>query len=104
SYLRGTILAGKWKLLISVPNIRAGVSSRYRAEVWFNRLVDDASFAPQGLSGKSGLYRGDLHMHTAHSEGSFSSQAGKPVPCPLFLSVERAAQRGLDFIAITDHN
>ena len=26
------------------------------------------------------------------------------VPCPLFFTVDAAARRGLDFIAITDHN
>ena len=43
-------------------------------------------------------------MHTAHSDGSCPSQSGRMVPCPLFLSVQTAAARGLDFIAITDHN
>jgi hypothetical protein len=43
-------------------------------------------------------------MHDAHSDGSCPSQSGKSVPCPLFLSAEAAARRGLDFIAISDHN
>jgi hypothetical protein len=43
-------------------------------------------------------------MHTAHSDGSCQSQGGRKVPCPLFLTVEAAAARSLDFIAITDHN
>ncbi len=87
-----------------MPNIRAGVTSRFRAEVWFNSALDDASFTAQPLNEKPGWYRGDLHMHTAHSDGSCASQSGKPVPCPLFLTVEDAVRRGLDFIAITDHN
>ena len=29
---------------------------------------------------------------------------GQKVPCPLFLTVEAAVARGLDFIAVTDHN
>jgi hypothetical protein len=32
------------------------------------------------------------------------SEAGRKVPCPLFKTVEAARARGLDFIAITDHN
>jgi hypothetical protein len=104
SYLPGAIPAGRWKLLIAVPNIRAGVTSRYRAEVWFNSAIDDASFTEQPLNDKPGWYRGDLHMHDAHSDGSCASQSGKSVPCPLFLTVEDAVRRGLDFIAITDHN
>jgi len=87
-----------------VPNIRAGVTSRFRAEVWFNSPLDDASFIEQPLNDKPGWYRGDLHMHDAHSDGSCTSQSGKPVPCPLFMTVEDAVRRGLDFIAITDHN
>jgi hypothetical protein len=43
-------------------------------------------------------------MHTAHSDGSCRSQSGHDVPCPLFLTVEAAASRSLDFISITDHN
>jgi hypothetical protein len=43
-------------------------------------------------------------MHDAHSDGSCLSQSGKKVPCPLYKTVETAAERGLDFIAISDHN
>jgi hypothetical protein len=104
SYLPGAIPPGRWKLLIAVPNIRPGVVSRFRAEVWFNSALDDSSFTEQPLNANPGWYRGDLHMHTAHSDGSCPSQAGKSVPCPLFLTIEAAVLRGLDFIAITDHN
>lgn len=104
SYLPGAIPAGMWKLLIAVPNIRAGVTSHYRAEVWFNSRLEDSSFTREPLQAKAGWYRGDLHMHNAHSDGSCPSETGKAVPCPLFLTVEAAARRGLDFIAITDHN
>ncbi|HEY3706841.1 MAG TPA: CehA/McbA family metallohydrolase [Terracidiphilus sp.] len=104
SYLPGAIPAGQWKLLIAVPNIRPAVTSRWRAEVWFNRALDDSSFADKPLRAQPGWYRGDLHMHTAHSDGSCQSQSGNSVPCPLFLTAEAASRRGLDFIAITDHN
>jgi hypothetical protein len=43
-------------------------------------------------------------MHTAHSDGSCLSQSGRKVPCPVFLTAEAASARGLDFIAVTDHN
>jgi hypothetical protein len=104
SYLPGAIPAGRWKLIIAVPNIRSGVTSGWRAEVWFNRALDDSSFTEQPLRDQPGWYRGDLHMHDTHSDGSCPSQSGKPVPCPLFLTVEAAVRRGLDFIAISDHN
>jgi hypothetical protein len=104
SYLPGAIPAGRWKLLFSVPNIRPGVISSWRAEIWFNRTVDDSSFTEKPLRDTPGWYRGDLHTHTAHSDGSCPSQSGKSVPCPLFLTTQAAARRGLDFIAISDHN
>lgn len=104
SYLPGPIPSGQWKLLIAIPNIRPGVRSGYRAEVWFNSRLDDSSFTREPLNPNPGWFRGDLHMHTAHSDGSCPSQSGKLVPCPLFFTVEDAVRRGLDFIAITDHN
>ncbi len=104
SYLPGAISAGQWKLLISVPNMRATVVSHFRAEVRFNDPAEDAGFAVHPLATGLRWYRGDLHMHTAHSDGSCRSQSGHDVPCPLFLTVQAAAARSLDFIAITDHN
>jgi hypothetical protein len=104
SYLPGTIIPGKWRLQIAVPNIRPNVTSRYRAEIYFNRVIDDTSFTDHPLNDHPGWYRGDLHMHDAHSDGSCPSQSGKSVPCPVFFTVEAAARRGLDFIAISDHN
>jgi hypothetical protein len=104
SYLPGAIPSGQWRLLIAVPNLRAQTVSRYRAEIRFNTRDEDAGFAAHPLASGMGWYRGDLHMHTAHSDGSCPSQSGQIVPCPLFLTAEAAASRGLDFIAITDHN
>ena len=104
SYLPGAILAGKWKLLISVPNIRASEQSKYRAEIRFNDPVEDSSFTQVPLATGTRWYRGDLHMHTANSDGSCASQSGKRVPCPVFFTARAAADRELDFIAITDHN
>lgn len=104
SYLPGPIPAGRWRLLVSVPNIRANEKSTYHAEVRFNSPIEEHSFTPGPLVIGTRWYRGDLHMHTAHSDGSCTSQSGKSVPCPTFLTAEAAASRGLDFIAITDHN
>jgi predicted metal-dependent phosphoesterase TrpH len=104
SYLPGAIPSGPWRLLIAVPNLRPQTVSHYRAEIHFNAGDEDASFAARPLTSGMRWYRGDLHMHTAHSDGSCPSQSGQIVPCPLFLTVEAAASRRLDFIAITDHN
>jgi hypothetical protein len=98
SYLPGRIRSGKWKLLLGVPSIRAGVTSQFTAKIHF----DDELAAP--LRAGTSWYRGDLHLHTGHSDGSCLSQGGKAVPCPVFKVMEAAAAKGLDFIAITDHN
>ena len=99
SYLPGPITPGRWSLLLGFPNVRPQSHDRYTARVWFDREPP----APP-LNAQPGWYRGDLHMHDAHSDGSCDSQAGKRAPCPLFLTVQAAANRGLDFIAVTDHN
>ncbi|HEU5458680.1 MAG TPA: CehA/McbA family metallohydrolase [Terracidiphilus sp.] len=104
SYLPGPIPAGVWKLQIAVPNIRANVVSQYRAEIRFNSRIEDRSFAALPLATGLRWYRGDLHMHTAHSDGACLSQTRKRIPCPAFLTVQTAADRGLDFIAVSDHN
>jgi hypothetical protein len=104
SYLAGPIPAGTWRLIIAVPNMRAHVVAHYQADIRFNNPEEDASFTTQPLATGTRWYRGDLHMHTAHSDGSCQSQSGRKVPCPVFLTVQAAAARSLDFIAITDHN
>ena len=104
SYLAGPVQAGEWKLLLGIPNIRPGVRSEFEAKIYFVRSGAAERFSSVPINPAAGWYRGDLHMHTAHSDGSCSSQSGKPVPCPVFKTLEAAANRGLDFIAVTDHN
>src|SRR5581483_11709504 len=107
SYLPGPIRPGTWKLVLGIPNIREGIRSEFRANVYFLRANSPLPLSPfldAPLNTSSGWYRGDLHMHTGHSDGSCKNQSGKNVPCPVFKSVEAAVARGLDFIAITDHN
>jgi hypothetical protein len=106
SYLPGPLPAGRWQLIIGVASLAKGHSSSYEARIHFVRDRDSSSvsFAAAPLATGARWYRGDLHVHTAHSDGSCASQSGKSVPCPLFVSVEEAARHGLDFLAITDHN
>jgi len=104
SYLPGPLPPGQWKLIIGVPNIRQNVTSNYEADIFFTRSNSVTSFADAPLRDGPAWYRGDLHMHTAHSDGSCLSQSGRKVPCPVFLTAEAATARGLDFIAVTDHN
>ncbi len=106
SYLSGPVTPGRWQLLLGVPNIRKGQTSEFTAEVYFQR--NDANglpTQPTPLRSEAGWYRGDLHMHSGHSDGSCASKNGdKSVPCPLFLTLNAAADRGLDFVAVTEHN
>ncbi len=106
SYLSGPVTAGRWQLLLGVPNIRTGQTARFTAEVYFLREgLNGLPTQPPALRSEAGWYRGDLHMHSGHSDGSCSSKSGEQrVPCPLFLTLDAAADRGLDFIAFTEHN
>ena len=107
SYLPGPIRPGTWKLILGVPNIREGVRSEFTATISFAHATDSpavSTFSQTPLRTEPAWYRGDLHMHDAHSDGSCLSQTGRKVPCPLYKTVEAAARRGLDFIAISDHN
>lgn len=108
SFLPGQIRPGRWTLLLGIPNIRPNVTAEYTAKVWFGHPGDPA-WLPEVLNPplrhEAGWYRGDLHMHGAHSDGSCTTQSGSQrVPCPLFLTIDAALQRGLDFIALSDHN
>lgn len=107
SYLPGAIRPGQWNLLLGIPNIRRDTQATYTAAVRFERestTADTHMRQEAALRAQPGWYRGDLHMHTAHSDGSCASRRGQRVPCPLFLTAQTASERGLDFIAITDHN
>jgi hypothetical protein len=107
SYLPGVIVPGQWRLILGIPNIQDGVRSEYEAKVYFEHAGDTPSvstFSQAPLRTGSAWYRGDLHMHDAHSDGSCLSQSGHKVPCPLYKTVEAAVAHGLDFIAISDHN
>jgi len=104
SYLPGPLPAGDWKLILGVPNLRKDGRAEYTAKITLDRSPVFHGFAEAPLKPDPGWYRGDLHMHTQHSDGSCASRTGKRIPCPLFRTTEAAAARGLDFVAVTDHN
>jgi hypothetical protein len=106
SYLSGPMSPGKWQLLLGVPNIRNGQISQFTAEVYFQREgATGLPIQPKPLRNEAGWYRGDLHMHSGHSDGSCASKSGaQRGPCPLFLTLDAAADRGLDFVVFTEHN
>ncbi|GGY24569.1 CehA/McbA family metallohydrolase [Pseudoduganella albidiflava] len=102
SYLAVPALAGQWALLLGIPNMRANATADYTATVTFSRgqASDDAALATGAR-----WYRGDLHSHTGHSDGSCRNRGGSAsVPCPPFVLAQAAAARRLDFLAVTEHN
>jgi len=104
SYLPGPLPAGEWKLILGVPNLRKDGRAEYTAKITLDRSPVFHGFAEAPLKAGPSWYRGDLHMHTQHSDGSCASHTGKRIPCPLFRTLEAATARGLDFVAVTDHN
>lgn len=117
-YLAGPLVPGSWRLVIGVPNIRPGVRASYTASVELrpaSGLGDERAgpdpaadpTSPSAGGGRAhdgpGWYRGDLHLHTEHSDGSCLVDGARR-PCPLERTVDAARRRGLDFIAITEHN
>ena len=106
SYLPGPIRPGRWLLMLGVPNIREGCEAAYEARIRFGRgeATQVSSFSDAPLEVGARWYRGDLHMHTCHSDGTVESQGGTRVPGPVYRTVEAAAAKGCDFIAVTDHN
>lgn len=106
SYLPGPLPAGRWRLLVGVPMAAPATPLAYRAEVTLSRGVD-AWTAPLGPAPhKPGprWYRGDLHLHSGHSDGSCRTVSGGRGPCPVTVTLAAAAARGLDFVALTEHN
>jgi len=104
SYLPGPLPAGEWKLILGVPNLRKDARADYTATITLSDSPVFHGFAEAPLKAGPGWYRGDLHLHTQHSDGGCPSRSGKRIPCPTFKTLDAAATRGLDFVAVTDHN
>lgn len=107
SYHPMPTVPGQWALLLGIPNMRAAARAEYTAQVTFSRglaIADEPELLRAPLRSGPAWYRGDLHSHTGHSDGSCASSSGGKVPCPLFLTAQAASARKLDFIAVTEHN
>lgn len=111
-YQSGPIAGGTWRLIVGRAQIATG-GADLRLKIEFNLKESDArtrldferskkfefaadSFVPGAPVKSAGFnwYRGDLHVHTFHSDGYWSVGA----------SLESAKSNGLDFVAVTDHN
>ncbi|WP_310397653.1 CehA/McbA family metallohydrolase [Hymenobacter sp.] len=97
-YVPGKITPGLWHVLI-YPSTILPTGIDWELAVTLVPGADKqgafaVSPAPAAVNTKAGWYRGDLHMHTLHSDG-------KRTPREL---VDEAAAQGLDFIVSTEHN
>src|SRR5216684_297431 len=108
-YLPGELEPGRWEVVIGIYRLPPeGIEYRLSAEVTDgrDRLMPEPRLDPppppsdrparRGLPARAGhrWLAGDLHTHTVHSDGA------QTVP----ELARFASLRGLDFIAITDHN
>jgi hypothetical protein len=96
-YLPGPIYAGIWHIVLGLYQL-APQGCEYRVTVSLEQTHTRASPLAQ-LSETAPCpgprwYRGDLHAHTWHSDGS----------APLDDLVAAARAQSLDFVAVTEHN
>jgi hypothetical protein len=103
-YLAGPVQSGVWHILLGLYQL-APEGCDYRVVITLEGMEGRGDQAPGGDSRakeevlnkeKVGprWYRGDLHAHTWHSDGS----------APLADLVAAARAQGLDFVAVTEHN
>jgi hypothetical protein len=100
-YVPGPLPAGTWSVILGGYEIPEG-GVRYwltvSLETGMPAARPAASKEPTArvspLSSRPGWYRGDLHSHTDHSDGENT----------IAEMASFAKKRGLEFLAITDHN
>lgn len=100
-FAAGPLPAGSWLAQLTVHTVVADSQPcTYRLDIEMLAETGLALPAPaprltwEKASDRSGWLKGELHSHTVHSDGSLS----------LAELLAQARQRGLDFLALTDHN
>jgi hypothetical protein len=101
AFLPGTIVPGTWTVIVPVfpgptTEITVDIRFSYGPQAEPLRFED----APGMVIGRPGWYRGDLHAHTPHSSDAWSSRSALTPR----MWAQAAAEIGLDFVAVTDHN
>lgn len=95
-YLPGELPAGEWQVILGLAKI-ASEGCDYSVDVTLEtaprQLKKPVSFSP-AIKAEAGWYKGDLQSHTYYSDAKGSPED--------LLQVAR--DRGLDFVAVTDHN
>ena len=95
------IISGSWRVEIEAHAI-VTEECRYRLEISFIQKTDEESLesfekrliSRSSYRGDRAWYKGELHVHSYHSDGKNSVEE----------IVEAAKEEKLDFIALTDHN
>ncbi|MBK7329127.1 MAG: PHP domain-containing protein [Dehalococcoidia bacterium] len=100
-FLAGPLPAGSWSVVLGgyeIPEagLRWWLTIALETSQRARRAAPNPSDSPRNSSPvrAPGWYRGDLHSHTDHSDGSNS----------IAEMAHFAKKRGLDYLAITDHN
>jgi hypothetical protein len=98
-FVRGPLTPGRWSLDLEIHSCVTETCTFFLEVTAIPRPQPEAhsSGSPQCVErnhGGPGWYRGDLHTHTRHSDGSHD----------VAELLRRAESLGLDFIALTDHN
>lgn len=97
-YYPGEIEAGTWNVIFGPYRVGAeGID--YTLDITLRSGEPGPAFEPNPawndpLNDKTGWYRGDLHLHTVHSDGDYT---------PKDL-LEGATDNGLDFFVSTEHS
>lgn len=102
-YLAGPLPAGTWSIILGLYEIPDG-GVHYHLTISLETGTPRAPAArprqgpvlrsPVSRRSRPGWYRGDLHSHTEHSDGANTVEE----------MARFARKRGLDYLAITDHN
>jgi hypothetical protein len=91
----GEIPAGNWRVDLNIFWVVDSVKESSPYSIKAFGIKRDEIRAGKNPAYKSGRwYCGDFHLHTKHSDGNWTAKE----------LVESARLRGLDFIALTDHN
>lgn len=99
SYIPGTLQTGTWQVELGIGWVDAGTVLHYDVSIDFSTEAvgnpfEPPDFTPVVLSDSPGWYKGDLHCHSTHSDGSH----------PMADVFDYAYSIGLDYVALTDHN
>ena len=99
-YVAGPLPPGTWTLVIDAHQVQANEPCPYVIELTASAEAEATKPGPVASTPRApsargpGWFRGDLHTHTVHSDAGWTVAA----------LVAAAAERQLDFLALTDHN